>query len=122
MFGFILSLAIAFLVFVIRKQIVISRIILTTGVFFIFVFLSSEFLSHYPKDEVIIYRETIKYSIVLYFMFLVNVIFMLMVNRVMCVIKSTDMNFKKLLFFYEIIYMSLYVLANILINYGVWLK
>ncbi|WP_109079084.1 hypothetical protein [Aggregatibacter kilianii] len=122
MFGFVFSILIALGVLFFRGKFVIKRVVVVTFIFFLVEYLFAKFISFYPKEEVMIYRETIKYSVVLYFEFLVNLLFIFMVNRIIFLLESGDFKWKRLLVFYEKVYLCVYILGNLLINYGVWLN
>lgn len=122
MLGYICALIIATLVWKIRKNIKIKNFLLITLIFFLSSYLLIKLALSYPKDEVIIFRTILKYSIILYLVFFMNTLYTLMIRRVISFINQGQEKLNNLLLFYEKIYFGLYIIANILINYGVWLK
>ncbi|WP_109079078.1 hypothetical protein [Aggregatibacter kilianii] len=119
MFGFVFSILIALSVLFFREKFIIKRVVVITFIFFLVEYLFAKFISFYPKEEVMIYRETIKYSVVLYFDFLVNLLFIFMANRIIFLLESGDFKRRWLLGFYEKVYLCVYILGDLLINYGV---
>ena len=58
----------------------------------------------------------------LYFEFLVDFLFISMVDRIVFFLESGNFKLKWLLKFYTKVYLGVYILGNILINYGIWLN
>lgn len=121
MLGFIFSLIIASVLLVYRRKLIFSKIIVSALVCALFIFLLAKWTTLYPKEEVTIYRDIVKGGVVLYLCSLVNVLYIFMVKRVISFIDGGEKT-NNVLFFYQKIYFSLYIVANILINYGFWLK
>lgn len=122
MLGFIYSMIIAILVLYVREKLVVKRIVVITFVFFLLIYLLAKMISYYPKDEMIMYREIVKYSLVLYLAFLVDFLFILIMNRILFFLGSANLKLNRILNFYGNIYLSVYILGNLLINYGIWLR
>lgn len=122
MFGFISSIIIALGVLVFREEFSIKRVVIITFIFSLIGYLLAKFISSFPKEEVFVYREIIRYSVILYFEFLVGFLFISMVDRIVFFLESGNFKLKWLLKFYTKVYFCVYILGNILINYGIWLN